>query len=152
MIQKPTLPWCNTWTSIVCYFNGMSLIVGVILLWCWFSGCLSIELVNPTMSGPPPPPPPPGPPPPPSMAPPPQLSKSNQQGRSALLTDISKGAKLKSAKHLMNDRSGLQTGAGGNTGLCEAPCVMWSLALLGKSFFHVISVILKLSSIDKCDL
>ncbi|KAJ8255394.1 hypothetical protein GJAV_G00204380 [Gymnothorax javanicus] len=55
----------------------------------------------------PPPPPPPAPPPPPTLAlantEKPSLSKSEQQGRSALLSDISKGAKLKKA--VTNDRS-----------------------------------------------
>lgn len=138
--------------STVCYFNGMFLTDGVSLVVFWFLGCLSIELLIPTMSGPPPPPPPPGPPPPPAMAPP-QLTKSDQHGRSALLTDISKGAKLKSAKHLMNDRSGLQTNGGGNAGLFEAPYVSFEVWLfLYKSLFSMISLLLKLLSVDKCHL
>lgn len=60
---------------------------------------------------PPPPPPPPGPPPPPAPPPPsggpPKLTKSEQSSRGAMLNQISGGApKLKSTKHLMNDRSG----------------------------------------------
>ncbi len=52
----------------------------------------------PPRGGPPPPPPPgPPPPPPPSQAPP------KAPGRNALLSDISKGAKLKKA--VTNDRS-----------------------------------------------
>uniref|UniRef100_A0A8D3E3M9 WH2 domain-containing protein n=1 Tax=Scophthalmus maximus TaxID=52904 RepID=A0A8D3E3M9_SCOMX len=55
----------------------------------------------------PPPPPPPGPPPPPTFAvantDKPNLNRSQQQGRSALLSDIGKGARLK--KTVTNDRS-----------------------------------------------
>jgi WAS/WASL-interacting protein len=56
-----------------------------------------------------PPPPPPGPPPPPAPPPPgpPKLGKTEQNSRGALLNQINNGQpKLKSAKHLMNDRSG----------------------------------------------
>ena len=53
------------------------------------------------MSGPPPPPPPPGLAPPPPVS----VSKKEQQGKTKLLNDIHKGTKLKSTKHLMNDRS-----------------------------------------------
>ncbi|XP_059928399.1 WAS/WASL-interacting protein family member 1 [Gadus macrocephalus] len=59
------------------------------------------------MPAPPPPPPPPCAPPPPSFASvnsqKPSQNRSEQQGRSALLTDISKGARLKKA--VTNDRS-----------------------------------------------
>lgn len=52
---------------------------------------------------PPPPAPPPGPAPPAAMS----VSKKDKQGggRTVLLGDIKKGVKLKSSKHLMNDRS-----------------------------------------------
>jgi len=57
-----------------------------------------------------PPPPPPGPPPPlgPPPAPslgPPAMFKSEQKGRNALLNDICKKPKLKSASHLTVDKS-----------------------------------------------
>ena len=59
---------------------------------------------------PPPPPPPPGPPPPPTFnvanTTPPKLNKKEAVNRGALLSEIGKGTKLKSAKHLMKDTSG----------------------------------------------
>ena len=59
---------------------------------------------------PPPPPPPPGPPPPPTFnqanTQPPKLNKNEGQQRNALLDQIGAGKKLKSAKHLMVDKSG----------------------------------------------
>ena len=58
---------------------------------------------------PPPPPPPPGAPPPPSLGglkAPPKSSGGGGQSRGALLNSIQAGAKLKSTKHLMVDKSG----------------------------------------------
>ena len=59
---------------------------------------------------PPPPPPPPGPPPPPTLGQanttPPKLNKNEGQARNALLDSIQAGKRLKSAKHLMVDKSG----------------------------------------------
>lgn len=64
-------------------------------------------------SAPPPPPPPPGPP---VMASTSKQSKKAGEGRSLLLTDIQKGTRLKSSKHLMNDRSGLVNAAAAANG------------------------------------
>ena len=58
---------------------------------------------------PPPPPPPPGPPPPPTLhlanTEPPKLGKKEAVNRGALLSDISKGARLKKTSHLTVDKS-----------------------------------------------
>ncbi|KAM4031111.1 WAS/WASL-interacting protein family member 2 [Anomaloglossus baeobatrachus] len=70
---------------------------------------------------PPPPPPPPGPPPPPTFSQantePPKLSRDEQRGRGALLTDICKGANLKRTT-AVNDRSApvLEKSNGGGAG------------------------------------
>uniref|UniRef100_A0A4W3HJI0 WH2 domain-containing protein n=1 Tax=Callorhinchus milii TaxID=7868 RepID=A0A4W3HJI0_CALMI len=57
---------------------------------------------------PPPPPPPAAPPPPPNFnqanSAPPKLSRDEQRGRGALLSDISKGARLRKVTNV-NDRS-----------------------------------------------
>ena len=56
------------------------------------------------MPPPPPPPPPAAPPPPTFNQDKPKLSKKEEKGRGALLTDIHKGMKLK--KSVTNDKSG----------------------------------------------
>ena len=59
---------------------------------------------------PPPPPPPPGAPPPPAFnlanTQKPKMTKSDGNNRGALLASIAQGQRLKSAKHLMVDKSG----------------------------------------------
>lgn len=70
---------------------------------------------------PPPPPPPPGPPPPPTLGlantEPPKLSRDEQRGRGALLSDICQGTRLKKVG-VVNDRSApiIEKPKGGNSG------------------------------------
>ena len=87
------------------------------LMMCWIEQefCLSLYRMSTIVRycrrimPPPPPPPPPGPPPPPTLhlanTEPPKLGKKEAVNRGALLSDISKGARLKKTSHLTVDKS-----------------------------------------------